>query len=290
MVEIAVIGDVHCQFNAQDVHFFNQSNYDLLLFVGDLARYRHREGMQMAMHIARLQKPVFLLPGNHDAIHAGHLLAEIKGSAFWSGLFTPGQARRMRQLRQILGDALPAGYSTHPFDLHGIQFDLIAARPFAMGGSRLNYAAYLQQAYGVKNMAQSTAMLKQCVDYAQSDRLVFLAHNGPAGLGSARDDIWGCDFREGAGDFGDEDLQQAIWYAKQQGKQVVAVVAGHMHHALKGGGRRQWRVAADGTEYVNVARVPRIFEENGRILHHHVRLSLTETAVSIQEMYIPNSA
>ncbi len=31
-----------------------------------------------------------------------------------------------------------------------------------------------------------------------SDTLIFLAHNGPTGLGGQKDDIWGCDFRPAA--------------------------------------------------------------------------------------------
>ena len=34
---IGVVGDVHLFWDAKDVAFFNGSNYDMLLFVGDLA-------------------------------------------------------------------------------------------------------------------------------------------------------------------------------------------------------------------------------------------------------------
>ena len=39
-VKLAVIGDVHLHFNQFDVDYFNTSNYDLILFVGDLTNYR----------------------------------------------------------------------------------------------------------------------------------------------------------------------------------------------------------------------------------------------------------
>lgn len=286
MIDIAVIGDVHCRFDRQDIAYFNQSDYALLLFVGDLARYRHREGVQMAALISQLTKPALFLPGNHDAVHALHLLAEIKQSRFWSRLFSHRQAARVRRLQQAAGAVQFVGYSTHPFDINGIRFDLIAGRPFAMGGSQFSYASYLQQVYGIQGLEASAAKLKQCVDATQSDRLIFLAHNGPTGLGTTRTDIWGCDFQPAAGDFGDRDLQEAVEYARLQGKQPLAVVAGHMHHAVKGGGERRWWIFVNGIHYVNAAHVPRIFRQNGRLYHHHVRLSIGETAVLVKEMLI----
>ena len=50
---------------------------------------------------------------------------------------------------------------------------------------------------------------------------------------------------------------------------MLAVVAGHMHHRLKGGGERRWLVERAGVLYVNAARVPRI-DGDGR--RYHVRL------------------
>lgn len=288
MIHIAVIGDVHGLFDAKDVAYFNQSDDALLLFVGDLAKYRHREGIEVAKLMARLTKPALYIPGNHDAVHALQLLAEIKQNKFWSSAFSSGIQRRMQQLQKAIGNVTVCGYATHPFAIDGIVFDVIAGRPFAMGGSHFSYAAHLQRTYGIDSMAASAQRLKQCVDAAQSDQLVFLAHNGPAGLGAAQTDMWGCDFRPEAGDFGDWDLQQAIEYAQQQGKRVLAVLAGHMHHQVKGGGLREWQRKIGDVVFVNAARVPRIFESDGGLCRHHVRLSVGETAVTIQEMCISN--
>jgi len=254
------------------------------LFVGDLARYRHREGVEIANVMARLTKPALYIPGNHDAVHALQLLAEIKQSNYWSNLFSLGLQRRMQHLQKVIGNVTVCGYSTHPFEINGFAFDVIAGRPFAMGGSHFSYAAHLQRTYGVDSMVASAQRLNQCVDAAQSNQLIFLAHNGPTGLGTAKTAIWGCDFRPEAGDFGDWDLQQAIDYAQQQGKRVLAVLAGHMHHQIKGGGLREWQQRIGETAYVNAARVPRIFESDEGLCRHHVRLSVGETAVTVQEM------
>ena len=114
--------------------------------------------------------------------------------------------------------------------------------------------------------------------------MIFLAHNGPTGLGTSRSDLWGCDFRREEGDFGDEDLALAITYARELGKRVLAVVAGHMHHRLRGGGKRRWYERKDGILYVNAARVPRIFEELGHAYHHHVDLTIDGDEVEAIEV------
>ena len=107
---------------------------------------------------------------------------------------------------------------------------------------------------------------------AEDGDLLVLSHNGPAGLGDRADSIWGCDFREEEGDWGDPDLTQAIDHARAQGKRVLAVIGGHMHLRTKQGVERPWRTERDGTLYLNAARVPRIFS---RVFWAGPRLSLS---------------
>ena len=116
--------------------------------------------------------------------------------------------------------------------------------------------------------------------------MLLLAHNGPTGLGARKDDLWGCDFRESEGDFGDPDLEHAIGHARTAGKPVRAVIAGHMHHAVRGGSTRRWRARRDGVLYVNAARVPRIFEANGRTLRHHVELTIAGGVARAREVLL----
>jgi uncharacterized protein (TIGR04168 family) len=151
---------------------------------------------------------------------------------------------------------------------------VVVARPFAMGGSVLHCQPQLQRQFGISTMADSAARLCQIVAQTPQRHLIFLAHNGPTGLGRSRDSIWGNDFHPDEGDFGDADLRVAIDFGKQAGKKVLAVVAGHMHHQIRREGIRTWHLVQDGVHYINAARVPRIFEENGRIVHHHIRLSV----------------
>lgn len=286
-VRIAIIGDVHGQFTGADVAYFHQAAYDLLLLVGDVAGVRFGASLPVARRLAALPRPGLFIPGNHDAVTLGQLLAEIRHYerlARWTGR---GQARRVQRLQAALGDLVMGGYSVHSYQVQGVAFDVIAARPFSLGGSWLGCRPYLRARYGVDSLAASADLLCRRVDEAPAGTLIFLAHNGPAGLGSARSAIWGCDFRPEGGDFGDPDLQQAVAYAQAQGKRVVAVVAGHMHHALHGGGQRPWQLTQDGVCYVNAACVPRIQQRDGRTVHHHVCLTFDERGAAVTAQWVP---
>jgi hypothetical protein len=59
-----------------------------------------------------------------------------------------------------------------------------------------------------------------------------------------------------------------------------------MHHNVKGGGQRRWLLEEDGTLYVNAARVPRIFQEDGRTFHHHVCVEVTGNSVRVEEKLV----
>ena len=162
-----------------------------------------------------------------------------------------------------------------------------------MGGPTLSFQPYMQRRYGIANLDQSAERLRQCVDQTQSDRLIFLAHNGPCGLSQTPTDIWGRDFgpADGDYDFGDPDLEQAIAYAKGRDKEVLAVIAGHLHRQTKSGKQRQWLVEKDGTKYINAAHVPRIVEQDSQVLRHHVRLVVvgrrpSAMAVAVTEMLV----
>jgi uncharacterized protein (TIGR04168 family) len=272
-LKLAVIGDVHHAFVAADTAYFNASDHDALLFVGDIYNYSPQRGLRAAAELANLAKPALLIPGNHDAVHPAQLAAELAGNPtlirLTSAVTGASHRRRVRDLREAVGGVQVGGYSVH--HLHeGI--DVIVGRPHAMGGSSVSFAPQLEDAYGVDSLADSIAKLRHCVDESEAERVIFLAHNGPTGLGDRRTDLWGADFRKEEGDFGDEDLRAAIDHAVARGKRVLAVVAGHMHHRLRGGGRRAWCARQDGILYVNAACVPRIFEDRDGVHHHHVDL------------------
>jgi uncharacterized protein (TIGR04168 family) len=283
-IRVAVVGDVHLAFGPKDVLHLDSGAYDLVLFVGDLTGYAHRGGLRVAKYVQTIRTPTLVLPGNHDAVNAAQLLAEVSQNERAIGLVSGGQKERVAELRKALAPAIMAGYSVHPFARAGTSIDIVACRPHTFGGPHLAFRPYLMDAFGIATMDESAARLRSLVDQTTAGRLVFFAHNGPTGLGEGRDAIWGRDFKKPEIDFGDPDLEAAIAHAKRSGKHVLAVLAGHMHHALRGGGTRKWIVEREGTLYLNAARVPRVFKEAGREKRHVVEVVLTGDHATAKEV------
>lgn len=281
---IAIVGDVHLVWEDRDVQLLDRERYDLVLFVGDLAGYGADGALTVARSIAQLQTPALVLPGNHDAVTVPQLASEVFDWPAWSRQLTAfGMQRRVATLARALGPVPLCGYSVHPFPRLGLT--VVAGRPHSLGGPRLGFRRYLRQRFDVASMEDSTAKLCAAFDRAPDDHpVIVLAHCGPAGLGAARDAIFGCDFRPEAGDWGDEDLRAALAHARAHGKRVVAVVAGHMHHRLRGGGERSWQLQRDGVCYVNAARVPRARRQ--RTERHHVLLLLSGDACQAEAVWL----
>jgi len=283
-VRLGVIGDIHLCFDEVDVRQLDEESYDALLFVGDLAAYSVKGGLEIARRIASLSTPTYVMPGNHDAAHVGQMAAEVLEVDALIPLLNLGQEDREAELADALRPAILTGYSRHTLEVDGRVVEIVAGRPHSAGGPRLAFRPHLDARFGVEDLEDSVRTLTALVDESEADELIFFAHNGPHGLGGKRDDIWGCDFRKEEGDFGDLDLERAIEHARRRGKRVRAVVAGHMHHALRGGGHRRWQLERDGTLYLNAARVPRIFERAGRTLRHHVELRVDADRVHAREV------
>jgi uncharacterized protein (TIGR04168 family) len=283
-IRIAVIGDIHSQFDDTDVRMFNESDYDLILIVGDLPGRTHAGTLEMASFLSRLRKPSYFMPGNHDGVSLVQLIAELKASESLVERSFHRQFKRCEQLKEALGPVEYCGYSLHNLDIQGRKLHLLSARPHSMGGPRLGYRPYLKAVFGVDSFADSADRLKSMFNQCTEPVLV-LAHNGPAGLGANRHDIFGCDFKKEEGDFGDPDLQDAIAHAVAKGKHVLAVAAGHMHHRVRGGGERITDLSLGGIHYLNAARVPRIWKEDGRVCRHHARLVISQDwSVTCEQM------
>ncbi|MBX2801557.1 MAG: metallophosphoesterase family protein [Myxococcales bacterium] len=276
-MRIAVVGDVHAQFDEADVEALEGCGYDLILFVGDIADWMHRTTLVTARRMAQLRTPALCLPGNHDGTTPWGVLAEALGI----GTHRPGAgrraARRLTELRRALHPIPLVGYSAHPFPAHDLT--VIAGRPLAMDGRRLCFRQALQHTWDVDSMESSVRTLTTLVD-SNPGRLLLLAHNGPAGLGSGKQ----APFSVGGRDIGDPDLAAVIDHAMQQQRRVVAVVAGHVHHRSSD---RQWHHSRDGVHYVNAARVPRVVTSSAHgQRHHHVRLEIHDDhTVDVEEIW-----
>jgi uncharacterized protein (TIGR04168 family) len=278
-VKLAVIGDIHTAYaHAADGPALSRGLYDAVLVVGDLAGLRFGPCLQVASELAALaiDQTVLVQPGNHDTASPVQLLAEVIGTPWLSVPSTRAQLRRFDAYLSALGAAECMAYRARVLD----GLTVIGGRPFSMGGPRLAFRGILARRFGVRSLDDSTDRMCALVDDS-SGPILFLAHNGPTGLGGTRRDIWGRDFHPAEGDWGDADLRRAITYAQQSGRTVLAVVAGHMHHYIRGG-RRTWHVKRDGVHYVNAAAVPRVTRE-GR---HHVAMTIAGSSVEVEARWV----
>jgi len=283
---IALIGDLHGFWDDLDVHYFNNSAYDLLLFTGDLGSGTQAAGVDVARSLARLAKPVVIIPGNNDVNYQPLIAAELAHQRGLIRLLKAGPKERSRELGVSSGKVELGGYSLHLLELGGRSLTLVVGRPHSMGGSDLSFGEHLERNHGVASMAASHERLCKLVESAATDDLLVLSHNGPRGLGDQPTDLWGCDFRDDGGDWGDPDLAAALAHAKRVGKRVLAVIAGHMHHRTRSGEERAWRIERDGILYLNPAKVPRVYTTSVGMVHYHVRLEVGANGVEASEVLV----
>ena len=284
--QLALIGDLHASWDDADTDYFNASRYELLLFTGDLGSSGPRNGVSVARSLARLSRPALVMLGNNDAAEYARISAELR--------YRQGRELLLRGL-ESRAPAAPSssvracGLDAHRFEVAGLAFTVIAGRPFAMGNSELSSPAALRASYGVASLEECRTRLFALVDGADTEHLIFLAHNGPSGLGAESDAPWGRDFHPDAGDWGDDDLEAAVAHARATGRRVLAVVAGHMHWRLRGGGLRRWYTTQDDTLYVNAARVPRAVRSQGALVCHHCALTLSPARAEVREIAVERS-
>jgi uncharacterized protein (TIGR04168 family) len=284
--KVAVIGDLHGSWDDWDVAWFNASDYELLLFTGDLGSGTGAAGVKIARSIARLAKPALVMPGNNDVAYQPAIAAEFAHQRGLIELLAAGARERSRGLAGASGRVEVCGYSLHPLSLGGRALTLLAGRPHALGGRELSFPEHLERNYAISSIEASTARLEALVADAPTEELIVLSHNGPAGLGSAPTDIWGCDFREGAGDWGDPDLAVALDGARARGKRVLAVIGGHMHLKTRTGAERVPRLEREGTLYLNPARVPRIQGGRNGVQRSHVCLEVDAAGIRAREVVV----
>lgn len=284
-LQIAVIGDMHMLFDDADIEYFNTSEYDALLFVGDLANKNPDSLFRLLPTMNRLTKPAWLIPGNHDTTGVRQIIGEITHNEFLMRFGASSQPRRMARLTRELTGATLCCYSEHTLP-GGLK--LVAGRPFSMGSTvgTVNFRTYLQSEYAIGTLAESAQLMKSLID-GVNPPYILMAHHGPRGLGAKATDIFGADFLPQETDFGDADLEEAIEYARSIGKAPLAVVAGHMHYPTKHGRKpKQWYLERNGIFYVNAARWPRIFKHEGQTWRHHVRLTIQDGTVDVAARYV----
>ena len=249
-ITIAIVGDVHDQWSDADAHALESLNVDLALFVGDFGN----EAIAIVRQIATISVPKAVILGNHDAWYTASQQNRKKCP------YDPTKEDRVQQQLDALGVS-HVGFSK--LEVPQCNMTVVGARPFSWGGNSWRYKRFYRERYGVSSFANSTAKICASIDAAQQDTLIFLGHNGPAGLGSQAHNICGRDWKRSDGDYGDPDFADAIAYAQQTNQHVALVVFGHMHHELRHDKTRlRERLVVDdyGTVYVNGAQVPRVIQ------------------------------
>ncbi|XP_068647979.1 uncharacterized protein [Aristolochia californica] len=240
-VRIAVVGDVHDHWDLEeDSKALDCLQPDLVLFTGDYGN----ENVELVRSISNLNMTKAAILGNHDCWNTHR--------------FKKNNDCVQRQL-DCLGEQ-HVGYTRLDFPM--LQISVVGGRPFSCGGNRLFREMLLSARYGVSDMAGSAKKIYEAAQGTpENHSIVFLAHNGPSGLGSNINDICGRDWDFKGGDHGDPDLEQAIKQLKQDTKlQIPLVVFGHMHKQLayRIGLRKMIVVGDDNTIYLNGAIVPRV--------------------------------
>ncbi|KNA10194.1 hypothetical protein SOVF_146250 [Spinacia oleracea] len=240
-VRIAVVGDVHDDWElVDDSKALQFLQPDLVLFTGDFGN----ENVELVKTISNLNMPKAAILGNHDS---------------WS---TRQFNHKMKDGVQVQLECLGeehVGYKH--LDFPTLKLSVVGGRPFSSGGNQLFRKKLLTARYGVHNMRESADRIHKAATGTPEEHLIiFLAHNGPTGLGSSMDDICGKDWEYGGGDHGDPDLEEAISLLKQSNNYSIPLVTfGHMHKELAYGGlRKMIAFDADNTMYLNGAIVPRV--------------------------------
>lgn len=224
---IVCIGDIHSQWDESDEIALKNLKPDLALFVGDFGDEDLRVTARISKLAASVQFPIATVFGNHDAF------------------FTASQGGRQRapydksltcRVTEQIELLSPYDVSYRTVAFEKLSLSVCGGRAFSTGGPYWKYKQFFRKFVGVHSLEDSTNKLTNAVNATTQQSVVFLAHNGPTGLGDLPNDPCGKDWGEQpGGDYGDEDLRLAIENARQLGLQVPLTVFGHMHKNLMHG-------------------------------------------------------
>ncbi|AMW27349.1 TIGR04168 family protein [Arthrospira platensis] len=262
-IKIALIGDIHDQWEPEDEIALKQLGVDLALFVGDFGN----EALEVVKAIAQLDLPKAVVFGNHDAWYS---MTE------WGRQKCPYDRTREDRVQtqiDLLGPA-HVGYGKRDFPELGLT--VVGTRPFSWGGPQWTNQEFYQTRFGVNSNQESSDRILAQVKNAAYDQIIFLGHNGPSGLGDTPESPCGKDWKPIGGDYGDPDFAEAITQTRNYGKTIPLVGFGHMHHTLrhtKAYLRKSLAVDEHQTIYLNAASVPRI-QGTGSDKYRHFAIAI----------------
>lgn len=243
-LKIAIVGDVHEQWDNGDRDALHALGVDLVLFVGDFGN----ESVEIVRQVASIDLPKAVILGNHDAWYSATRMGRENCP------YDRKVEDRLQQQLDLLGNT-HVGYGK--LDFPNWNLSIVGGRPFSWGGAEWNNRRFYREHYGVHNATESIQRIIQSIQSTSCDRRILISHNGPAGLGQDPQDLCGKDWNPIGGDHGDPDLQAAIHQTQAQ-YPLALVTFGHMHHRLRhvSGNRKRWLKTPE-TAYLNAACVPR---------------------------------
>lgn len=268
-IKIAVVGDIHNQWEVEDHLALKELGVDLVLFVGDFGN----ESVDVVQLIAALDLPKAVIMGNHDAWYT---------ASEWGRKQCPydhNQEDWVQQQLDLLGET-HVGYGY--LDFPELNLSVVGSRPFSWGGSDWKNKKFLQERFGVSNFEESIEHIVAAAAQTTQSTIIFLGHNGPTGLGEEPEAPCGKDWQPLGGDHGDPDLAEAIAQTQALGKTIPLVTFGHMHHRLRHTKERSRTIVAhneSGIVYLNSARVPRIIATETDRLRNFSLVSLAGNVV-----------
>ncbi len=268
-IKIAVVGDIHDQWETEDNIALKHLGVDLALFVGDFGN----ESVEVVRQIASLDIPKAAVMGNHDAWYTASAWGRKKCP------YDQTKEDRVQQQLDLLGEA-HVGYGK--LDFPELNLSVVGSRPFSWGGPEWKNKEFLRDRFGVTNFEESAARIVTAANQTACDPVIFLGHNGPLGLGEQPEDSCGRDWHPLGGDHGDPDLAEAIAQVRASGKRIPLVTFGHMHHRLRHTKSRLRTAVNNGAEdtiYLNAASVPRIKNIEGDRLRNFSVVSLQNGVV-----------
>jgi uncharacterized protein (TIGR04168 family) len=269
-LKIAVVGDVHDQWEEEDGIALKHLGVDLVLFVGDFGN----ESVEIVRAIASLDIPKAAVLGNHDAWYT---------ATDWGRKKCPYDRTKEDWVQQQLDLLNEAHVGYGHLDFPEMDLSVVGGRPFSWGGPDWKYADFYEKRYGIRGFEESTARIFAEADNAATQRIIFLGHNGPTGLGDQPEDPCGRDWKPLGGDFGDPDFAEAISQTRYTGKMVPLVTFGHMHHSLRHTKkvlRKHIVRNPEGTIYLNAASVPRIVNKGSEKLRNFSIALLEDETIS----------
>jgi uncharacterized protein (TIGR04168 family) len=265
--QIAIVGDIHEQWDATDPLTLQALGVDLVLFVGDYGN----EAVDIVRQISQIDRPKAAIMGNHDAWYS----VTAKGKQRCP--YDRTQEDWVQQQLDLLGDC-HVGYGCKDFPELGVS--VVGSRPFSWGGTNWKYSKFYKERFGVHSFTTSAKRIARSIEAAACETILIIGHNGPAGLGDRPEDPCGKDWGDDpGGDYGDPDWAGAIPQSQAAGKSIPLVTFGHMHHRLKSGAPRRTQHQQDQTLYFNAACVPRIATITGEPVRHFGLVTLVNGQV-----------